>query len=67
MSQTLTGMTLDQRVAAVLAREPTPFHILERRLAGDAPAEIRQALLRLNARGVADIAYGHGWHLKVGA
>lgn len=63
--ETLTG-TLDQRVTQVLAREPTPFHILERRLPGVEPSEIRQALLRLNAHGVADIAYGHGWHLKLG-
>ncbi|HEX9085922.1 MAG TPA: hypothetical protein VF867_00160 [Arthrobacter sp.] len=64
--ETITG-TLEQRVAKVLAREPTPFHVLERRLPGTEPSEIREALLRLNAAGVADIAYGHGWHLKVGA
>lgn len=59
--------TLEQRVAKVLAREPTPFYVLERRLPGTEPRDIREALLRLNAQGVADIAYGHGWHLKVGA
>lgn len=63
MTATVTPM-LDARVRKVLKGEPTPFFILQQKLPDVEAGEIREALLRLNAHGVADIAYGRGWHLR---
>lgn len=59
-----TTPTLDTRVTKLLKRAPTPFYVIQQKLADEDPKDIRHALLRLNAHGVADISYGFGWHLR---
>lgn len=62
-----TTPTLDQKVRKRLKRDPVPFAEITKRLPDESPADIRAALLRLNALGIAEICYGRGWQLKGGA
>lgn len=63
MAETVTPL-LDARVRKVLRQAPTPFVLIAEQLPDVEPKEIREALLRLNALGKADISYGYGWHYR---